>query len=570
MRVRGLKQGKAKVTAVVHHGNTKFQATMDISVFKTLELESPKRIVHDPIIIPPRMNVQLKTNLDDTTYEINDQADRSVINVSKDGIIKSFETLGTSLIVASSASSDQKLDIPVEIKNIHYVMISAVSNGVQMKGIEKELPKDLSFDLTLTLHDNLGNKFSHSLEDINWQLSNRDTVEIHNGENFTLALRLLRKGSNMLAVSLKDSNNIKHPEDYVKLAVKLGMFGDKMIATVGDIICFDSPLNDIHSWSANSENIDLNGSLGVVLSVPPSQKVTVFHGNRLGAHVSYDIQVRSPDQVQFLKKQDVFNGEAYNGHFVIGHHQQDFNKASNLITNDENLCGNLNISYSFDFLACKLSCDDPNVIKKFEVTPLFDSIAKAYACRIQPLVTMDEITTYSRGKNIQMNLEVRLIPSGVFDRINLRLAPAVQVTPRIIHVDKLEENDIIITGIESILQKVEIESSHPESLILTPNIPKQVGRLQFRPRIINAAKIDSDLFIRVISPNTQQTINIPILPAKLIDDEKIAENMIVTFLSGTGKIIASTVLALAVIGFFLMFFRNRDLDTSGGKLLLLK
>jgi hypothetical protein len=283
------------------------------------------------------------------------------------------------------------------------------------------------------------------------------------------------------------------------------------------------------------------------------------------AHVSYDIQVRNPDQVQFVKKNDVFNGEAYNGHFIVSHHQQDFNKASNVISNSENLCGDLNISYSFEFLSCKLSCDDANIVKKFEVKPLFDTNVKAYACRIQPLVSLDEITTYSRGKNIQLNLEVRLLPSGVFDSINLRLAPAIQITPRIIHVDKLEEHDIIITGIESILNKVEIESSHPDSLILTPSIPKQVGRLQFRPRIINAAKIDSDLFIRVTSPATQQVIQIPILPAKLIEDEKLESNFVMTFLSSTGKVIASTVLALAFIGFFVMFFRNRDLDTSGGK-----
>lgn len=566
MRVRGLKQGKARITAVVHHGSTKYQATMDISVFKTLELESPKRIVHDPIIIPPRMNVQLKTNLDDTTFEINDQADRSVINVSKDGVVKTYEMLGTSLIVASSTSSDQKLDIPVEVKNIHYVMASAVAPGVRMRGIEKQLPRDLNFDLTISLHDNLGNKFSHSLEDINWQLSNRDTLEIHNGENFTLSLRLLRKGSNMLAVSLKDGNTaIKYPEDYVKLSVKAGNFeDDKMIATVGDIICFDSPLNDVLKWSSSSDTLDLHNSIGVVLSVPASQKLTVYHGSKLNAHISYDIQVKSPDRVQFLKKQDVFNGEAYNGHFVVAHHQQDPNKNTNVISFRDSLCDSLNISHSLDFVSCKLICDDPVVSNKFTVSPLFDSTEQSYACQIQPLVTLDEITTYSRGKNIQMMLEVRLLPSGVFDRINLRMAPAIQISPRIIHVDKLEENDIIITGIESILQKVEIESSHPESLIFIASIPKQVGRLQFKLRLHNAAKIDSDLFIRVNSPATQQVIHIPILPAKLIEDEKYDEGFIVAFLSSTGKVIASTVLALAIIGFFLMFFRNRELDTSGG------
>lgn len=63
MRVRGLKQGKAKVTATVYHGSAKLQATTDVTIFKTLELEAPKRIIHDPIIIPPRTSLQLKVSL---------------------------------------------------------------------------------------------------------------------------------------------------------------------------------------------------------------------------------------------------------------------------------------------------------------------------------------------------------------------------------------------------------------------------------------------------------------------------------------------------------------------------
>lgn len=564
MRVRGLKQGKAKITAIVYHGNTKFQASIDVNVFKTLELEMPKRIIHDPIIIPPRMNVQLKTNLDDTTYEVNDQ---SIINVSKDGIMKSFDILGTSLVVASSTTSDQKLDIPVEVKNVHYIMTSVIPK-VQMKGLEQQLPKDFNFDMTVSLHDNLGKKFSHSLEDIKWQLSNRDSVEIHNGENFTLTIKLLRKGSNMLAVTLRDTNGIKFPEDFVKFSVKPGngIFDEKIIATIGDIICFDSPLNDGLKWTtSNVEAIDLYGSVGVITSVSASSKIFVYHGDKNSAHISYEIQVKNPDRVQFLKKMSVFNGETYNAHFIVSHHQQDSNKMTNVFAINESYCDNLHNNHSLDFVKCKLSCEDPNGHKKFDVEAIFDTKQKVYACEIKPLVSLEEITTFSRGKNINFNLEVKLQPSGVFDRISLRLAPAIQISPRQIYVDKLGDSDIVISGIESILQKVEIESSHPESLVILPTIPKQVGRLQFRPKLQNAAKIDSDLFIRINSPLTHQSLQIPILPASHIENEKIDESMLMPFLLSTGKIVGTVVLVLSIVGCVLTFYRNRDLDTSGGE-----
>lgn len=566
MRVRGLKQGKAKITAIVHHGSAKFQASIDVTVFKTLELELPKRIVHDPIIIPPRSSVQLKTNLDDTAYQVNEQGDKNIINVSKDGILRSFDILGTSLVVASSTSSDQKLDIPVEVKNVHYIMTSVVPK-VHMRGLQRHLPKDLNFDMTISLHDNLGKKFSHNLDDIRWQLSNRDSVEINYGENFTMSVKLLRKGSSMMSVSLRDSSGIKHPQDFIKLAVKSGngIFEEKIIATIGDIICFESPLNDALKWTSNSDSLDLHGSTGVITSVPTSQKVIVYHGDKVNAHISYEIQVKNPDRVQFLKKLNMFNGEAYSAHFIVSHHEQDSNKLTNILAINESFCENLHNNHSLEFVTCKLSCEDPNGIKKFEVSAIFDVYERAYACEIRPLASIEEITSFSRGKNINYQLEVRLQPSGVLDRINLRLTPAIQISPRQIHFDKLGDNDIIITGIESILNKVEVETSHPDSLILLPTIPKQVGRLQFKPKLQNAAKIDSDLFILIKSPATQQSIQIPILPASHVESEKQDEGLIMSFVSSTGKVVASTVLALALIGFFLMLFRNRDLDTSGGR-----
>lgn len=563
MRIHGLKQGKAKITATAYHFNNRYQSTIDITVFKTLELESPKKIVHDPIIIPPRMTVQLKTNLEDTTFEINEQADRSVINVSKDGMVKSYDMLGTSLVVASSASSDQKLDIPVEVKNINYIMASVVPN-VQMKSFEQQLTNNLNFEMTISLHDNLGNKFSHTFEDLKWQLSSRDSVEAINGENFTLSIRLLRPGSSMLAVSLRDSTTIKNAEDFIKLSVKQsdGIFSDKLFATLGDIICFNSPLNNNYKWQTNSDAITLHGSVGRVTKVPGNQRIIVSHGLKDSTRISYEVQVRNPDRIQLSKKIDTFNGELYYGHFVVSHHQQ-IDKVSNIIASNRSHCEDLSSDNSIDFVGCKLTSDDSTILKKFEVSTVFDQKALSYACEIQPLVSLEEITSYARGKDIRIVLEARLTLSGVFDRSELRLTPAIQIFPRSLNIDKLHQDEITISGIESILQKVEIESSHPENLLLIPSSQKTVGRLQYRTKLQNAEDVESELFIRVKSPLTQQTIQIPILPPSQSDYDFEKTSWIILFLSNTGKIIASTVLALAVIGIVFMFYRNRDLDTSG-------
>lgn len=565
MRVRGLKQGKARITARVLHESSKFQATVDVAVFKTLELESPKRIVHDPIIIPPKTSLQLKVNMDETIFEMNEQADSSsVINVSRDGIVKTFDMLGTSLVVASC--NDQKLDIPVDVKTVHYIMATVVPS-VQMKGVEKHLQRDLNFILSLSLHDNLGNEFSHNFEDVKWKSSDKNSVEVRAGDNFTVSVRLLRESSNVLAIGSRDASGLKYPEDYLKLSVKApaGIFSRKLIVTTGDLICFESPLSDGFPWqSFNSDVLLMHGSVGRVLTVSANQKLSVQNGEKNGIHIEYELDVRQADSLQFQKNFDVFNGVSYRGFFTVSNHQQ-VDKLTNLIANNQTRCEDLQDNFSIDFVTCKLtSLDDGEILKKFETSSVFDKSAGSYACEIRALSSLEEITSISRSKTINFQLEARLA-SGILDKTDLKLTPAVQISPRIITTDKIDQQDIIIIGMENILQKVEIASSHPEFLTLIP-LPKSSGRLQYKLRLQNMAAVDSELFVTVNSPLTHQNIRIPLVPPSVAELRDQTGDWVVTLMSNIGKIIAICVLVLTSIAITLMFQKNRDLDTSGGEI----
>lgn len=562
MRVRGLKQGKGKITATVYHGTTKLQASADVTIFKTLELEAPKRIVHDPIVIPPRTSLQLKVNLDETVFEINDQADSTIINVSRDGTVKTNDILGTSLVVAQCG--DQKLDIPIEIKNVNYIMAS-VSPSTQMKTIESFLPRDLNFVLSVTLHDNLGNEFSHSFEELKWKLTNKNSVEVRAGENFTMVVGLLRESSNVLAISLRDSLGMKYQEDFVKLVTRSppGIFNKKLLLTTGDIVCFDSPLCDGLAWhSFNSEVVMLHGTVGRVLASPLNQQVKVHNGIKHGIYMSYDLEVRQPDRVLFHKNFDIFNGETYRGFFTISNHQQ-IDKKANLIANNPSQC-DFDEKFPIDFLSCKLSShDDTAILKKFETSPVFDKLVGSYACEIQALASLEEITSISRSKTINLQLETRL-SSGIADKMDLKLTPAIQIFPRVFSTDKLNQQEITITGMENILQKVEVVSSHPD-LLEVYALPKTSGRVQYKAKLHNAGAVDSELFIRVTSPLTHQSVQIPILPPSEHEPVALPNTWLVSAMTNIGKITAIVVLVLTTIAIVLMCQRNRDLDTSGGK-----
>lgn len=566
MRARGWKQGKAKITATAYYGGSRYQATTDLNVFETLELESPKRIVHDPIIIPPRTNLRLKVNLDETVFGVDEQADRNIINVSKDGVVNTSDMLGKSLLTATC--NDQKLDIPVEVKNVNYIM-TTVKSIVQMKSFETHLPKDINFVISVSLHDNFGNEFSHSFENIKWKLSNKNAVAVRATENSTLSIALLKEESTVMSISLRDSSEMKYPEDYVKLAVKAtaGVFSKKLVVTTGDLICFESPLSESFPWhSSNQELLFVHGSVGRIATASINQKFLVHNGDKNGIFVSYELEYVHPDKVLFHKNIDIFNGETYQGFFTISNHQQ-INKQGNLITNNRDMCEDLEDTFPLDFFSCKLtSIDDNEILKMFETVPVFVKKVGSYACEIKALTSLEDITAVVRGRTVNLQLEARLT-SGVSDKTDLKLTPAVQILPKSFTTDQLYNQEITIIGMENILQKVEVTSSHPDILVLVPLV-KTLGRLQYKLKLHNLGSIvGSELFIKVTSPLTQQTVRIPILPPNQ-QETSDKNGWLVDIMSNVGKIIAIVVIVLTTIGLVLMCQRNRDLDTSGGKNLI--
>lgn len=106
IRVRALSPGVAKLHVVVLSASGhRYTSTVEVTVFKILELESPKRITYDSIIIPPKSSIQLKANINDVRFELDYDAESSV-KVSRDGMVRSAEALGRSLVIVSTISSN--------------------------------------------------------------------------------------------------------------------------------------------------------------------------------------------------------------------------------------------------------------------------------------------------------------------------------------------------------------------------------------------------------------------------------------------------------------------------------
>lgn len=100
VRINALDPGKAQLKVVALASNDlKFTASIEINVFKVLELETPKNFIFDPILLPPMATIQLKANLHEVTYMLDEQQNSNVIRVSKNGLVKSIEKTGRSLVI---------------------------------------------------------------------------------------------------------------------------------------------------------------------------------------------------------------------------------------------------------------------------------------------------------------------------------------------------------------------------------------------------------------------------------------------------------------------------------------
>lgn len=100
VRVKAMNPGRAKIQADVETSSGRQTCYVDVTVFKMLELESPKRITSDAIIVPPNSIVNLKANLPDTSFKFAAETVGG-LKISSDGVLRTSEAIGRDLVIVS-------------------------------------------------------------------------------------------------------------------------------------------------------------------------------------------------------------------------------------------------------------------------------------------------------------------------------------------------------------------------------------------------------------------------------------------------------------------------------------
>lgn len=102
VRVKALNPGRAKIQAEVETPNGRQTCFVDVTVFKMLELELPKRITSDAIIVPPNSIVNLKANLPDTSFKFSDESIGG-LKISPEGVLRTNEAIGRDVVIVSNS-----------------------------------------------------------------------------------------------------------------------------------------------------------------------------------------------------------------------------------------------------------------------------------------------------------------------------------------------------------------------------------------------------------------------------------------------------------------------------------
>lgn len=437
---------------------------------------------------------------------------------------------------------------------------------VKLKHAESRIPSGMTINLKVSLHDNLGQEFSHSLQDTTalvCKVSHNEQIAVNFDGNFSVAVNVPRETATMLSIGLKDVDSVRYDEDFVKLSVSKtsNKFPTKTIFSVGDIICFDSPLASINNWQSSDETIvrvDRNTGIGHVLSSRSKfgEPVTVMNGNERSGYIKYDLEIRDADSVEFFKTNDIFNGKNYKAHLVIKNHLQ-IDKLFNLITQNATACSSLLSSAVYEnFFSCNLKLlnaprpDLDALLNLLRALPVFDRNAGAYACEIESRASITDIMAIIKSDDVSLELVVAL-PNGITSSSQLKLVPAINVSPQEIALEKLDQQHVTITGLDKVLQRIEVTASDVKAIEITP-LTKTHGLLEYKLRARRQLSLDETIFVNVHSPLTQQTVQIPIqsstaAPKCVTQPFQSVPSILLSLISNFGLIISALIVLSATI-----------------------
>uniref|UniRef100_T1JBD5 BIG2 domain-containing protein n=1 Tax=Strigamia maritima TaxID=126957 RepID=T1JBD5_STRMM len=405
LKIHG-KESKSKRANQIIDGKT-LTDTLPIHVFEKLDLVFPG-VQTDSILLTPNTELQLHSNRDSFTrvfYEVSPEGkldSHPCITVERSGLLRTGQKYCQTTVMITAHEEfgvNQTINVLVEVKAASYLVLrSSTLLNLKNKALTS-FPVGGSMTLHLSLHDNVGNRFHISSIFLSYRPNRFDLLEIiPDVKNTTYLLKALKSG--VTIIKFWHSRNPR-VETFVNFVTGDNIAPAQPLATVGDVICFSSPLltAEGNSGTWDSDN-------GLVASVDPETGLAIL--NSVGSATIYykvspefvlktDVIVDKIRSVAILPPKfthltNVWPGTNYDVPLLLSAKEEE--GATNILGTLGKNCSNSDVVAKLHHVVpfyCELSFTNTDIAFKpsevFEVESAFDFKHGHYVCRVKSVVS---------------------------------------------------------------------------------------------------------------------------------------------------------------------------------------
>ncbi|XP_070565297.1 nuclear pore membrane glycoprotein 210-like isoform X2 [Ptychodera flava] len=534
MRVHAINPGQATLqlkVVITEPGHNQILNDMvlieevQIEVFAKLALINPDACP-SVLLVSPNTHTQIKTNRDGAArmmYSILDSPNGSpVVSVGSLGQVTSWSLTGQTSVLVTSYEEfrvNQTLVVLVKVKPVSYLTINCDTVITSSKKLYT-FPVGIGLSFIISFHDDVGEKFHATNTELNFRMNRFDLLQVNQGlENGTFVARATSIGNTIFKVWDKNNPRIA---DYVNVPV------DQVIAptfsdiTLGDIICFDSPLMKSDgrrgNWRSQDSNVlFVDSNSGIAIATRPG--VTTVYQSLSENFVTHAEVSVHPVRHAYIASNSITyvstlpRSSPYVFPVILGSHTNV--RGDNCSEEFASVYSRLHL-HSVPF-RCNMKFKDAALSIKaqdlFHVTSGFDIDSSEYYCSISQIessYSSQLLSTIETSLEISVTVFHQELQPEIQSPIQrVPLLPAFHISQSDISLSNVHPtSDLIIQGVAKVLDTIRV-MSNDTSVVELGSIERGTGIHRYPVHLVDStALLQEDcpvVHIEITSPVTGQS-----------------------------------------------------------------
>ncbi|XP_060082895.1 nuclear pore membrane glycoprotein 210-like [Ylistrum balloti] len=280
-----LEVSPARFQKIQVSGHMQLTDELQIEVFQKLAVISPS-VCDGKLLMTPNTEAVIKTNRDGAakvSYTVlPSSGDQRVVAVGDGGLLISGPKAGEAALHITSQEefgTNQTLVLLIKVKPVSYMMINSDTKLRTSGGLLKKIPVGSTLHLSISYHDNIGEKFYATNVKMRYRFSRYDLVQAGYGvENNTLVVKVSDVGQTILKVWDKQNPWLA---DYINIHGDYAIMPVKVVMSLGEIVCFQSSLvsekGHRGAWFSSNGNIHVDKDSGIAIATGVGQSFVDYN-----------------------------------------------------------------------------------------------------------------------------------------------------------------------------------------------------------------------------------------------------------------------------------------------------